>query len=268
VDVPRFDDRQLALPLGAAPRTAVVDPPAAPRRSRSKLLEEALISAIGAPIKLVLTDNKTSLLTQSVRDGVRTVRVHQMFLDADDEVRDALGEYAARGSKRAGRVVDAFIEAQDHLLGGADELPPDAHVGQFHDLLATYAVLNRRYFDDGIGAGLCWGQGGGFSGRSRTSITFGTYDYRAKRITVHPVLDQADVPDLVVARIVHHEMCHAAHPAEKTRGGRRVVHTKAFRRAEALFEGADEADAWLDENLDALLAFRPIGAKPTRRRRR
>lgn len=274
------DDRQLALPFAAAkaavavvePGPPRVAPPATPpapprRRSRSKLLAEALQATLGDDIKLVITDNRTSLLSQSRKEGDRVVRVHQMFLDAPDEVRAALAEYAAHGTKRAGLLVDAFIEENDHLLSGPLDLPPDAHLGKHHDLLPMFHVLNARYFADQIAADLTWGNDGAFRGRSRTSITLGSYDYRAKRITIHPVLDQGDVPEMCVARILHHEMCHAAHPAEETPGGRRIVHTRSFRAAEALFEGAAEADAWLDDNLDRLLAFKK-GKKAARKARR
>lgn len=227
------------------------------RVSRARLLEDAIKQQLGPQTRVVLTDARTVLASQSVKRGVRTVRLHQMFLDAPHDVRDALARFLVDGNRRAGKVVDAFIEDREHLLAlHADPLPPDAHEGENHDLLEIFHELNARYFDGRIEAELTWGSTGSFRGTSRQSITLGSYDYRAKRITIHPVLDQPLVPRRCVARILHHEMCHARHPAEETPSGRRVVHTRAFRREEARFEGAQEADAWLDANLDAILRYR------------
>lgn len=234
-------------------------PPQAPRRtvSKSRLLEEAIKARLGPATRVVLTDTRSVLLSQSVKAGVRTVRVHQLFLDAPDEVRDALGRYLSSGDRRAGALLDRFIEAQDHLLAlHASPISDDAHVGEHHDLGVILDELNALYFGGAIEADITWGQTGSFRGRSRRSITLGTYDYRAKRITIHPVLDQRQVPRVCVARIVHHEMCHARHPAERTASGRRVVHGRAFRLEEARFAQAREADAWFEDNLDALLRYR------------
>lgn len=266
----------------AAPTRAVVERPVVARPavqnvekvekrvSRTRLLEDAIKERLGPHTRVVLTDTRTVLASQSVKRGVRTVRLHQMFLDAPHDVRDALARFLVDGNRRAGKVVDAFIEDREHLLAlHADPLPPDAHQGENHDLLEIFQELNARYFDGAIEAELTWGSYGSFRGRSRQSITLGSYDYRAKRITMHPVLDQPLVPRLCVARILHHEMCHARHPAEETPNGRRIVHTAAFRREEARFEGAKEADAWLDANLDSILRYRERRStrRPSGRRR-
>ena len=113
-----------------------------------------------------------------------------------------------------------------------------------------------------ISADITWGAS---AGRRRTSITLGTYDDRASRIQIHPALDQAFVPRLCVARIVHHEMLHAKHPPSVGRDGRRVVHGAAFRKEETTFPGASEADVWFDLNLERLLRYRQ---KRTRSKKR
>jgi hypothetical protein len=188
-----------------------------------------------------------------------------MFLDAPPEVREATAVYLASGSKAAGTVVDAFIAAQGQLLElVVRPLQPDAHRGKTHDLLGFFDAINDRYFAGAITAEIGWGRSGRERRRARRSITFGSYDHRARRIVIHPVLDQAHVPGLVVARVVHHEMLHAKHGEERDRGGRRMVHGRAFRADEARFEQAAEADGWIEANMDALLRFRR-SASPKRR---
>ncbi len=244
-------------PVPAAMPPEATSPDRAP--SRTRLLVDAITVRLpGARVQL--TDNKTVLLSQSERDGVRLVRVHQMFLDAPTPVRDAVASFLAKGDRPSGRVVDAFIEERGHLLAGAGRaLKDDAHVGAVHDLLPMFRAINRRYFGDSVSAELGWGRAKALRGR-RTSITFGSWDQRSRRIVIHPVLDQGPVPALPVARVLHHEMLHAHHGERRDRRGRRVVHGAAFKAEEARFEGAHEADAWFDLHLEALLRWRPGSA--------
>lgn len=208
--------------------------------------------------KVLIVDTRSVLLSQAEREGQRVVRVHQMFLDADDDTRRAVAVYLATGAKGAGAVVDDFVKRRTHLLAyTARPLKNDAAKGQVHDLEPIYGALNERYFEGRIAAEIGWGLAGAPQRRSRRSITFGSYDHRARRITMHPVLDRAHVPLLVVARIVHHEMLHAKIGEARSPSGRRVVHSRQFRAEEATFEGAAEADAWLERHLDELLRWRP-----------
>jgi hypothetical protein len=225
--------------------------------SRTRRLVDAITSLIPGA-RVVLTDTRSVLLSQSERDGVRTIRVHQMFLEADDEVRRAVALYLATGNHRAGEVVDAFTKGRVHLLEWtARPFKDGAWRGAHHDLLVHYDAINARYFADRIVAEIGWSQAGAPTARRRSSITFGSYDHRARRIVIHPVLDAVHVPPIVVARIVHHEMLHAKHGEIITENGRRVVHSKAFRAEEATFHGAAEADRWIDTHLEALLRWRP-----------
>lgn len=247
-----------AAAVAAAPVLVVDSRPPAPKKpSRTR----ALIDAVQAHIpgaRIVITDNRTVLLSQQTKDGVRTIRVHQMFLDAPAPVLIAVGAYLAKGHKRDGAVVDAFVDAQSHLLSlAARPLAKDAHKGRIHDLLPMYLTLNDRYFGGTVDSELGWSQSGSPCRKKRRSITFGSYDARAKRIVLHPVLDQRDVPHLMVARVLHHEMVHAKIGDERGPSGQRIVHGRKFAAEEARFEGGGAADAWFDQHLDALLRWRP-----------
>ena len=259
--------RQLTLQFEprSTSTTSVSAAPSAPTAapvSRTKLLVDAVVAAQPGA-RVVITDNRTVLLSQATKDGVRVVRAHQMFLDAPAEVRLALGHYLAHGDRKSGKVVDGFVDAQSHLLElAARPLKDGAHRGDVHDLLPMFVDINAAYFKDGVDAEIGWSQAGKPTRRRRRSITFGSYDARAKRIVIHPVLDQPDVPVMAVARVVHHEMLHQIHEHEpRDRAGRRVVHSPRFRADEAKFHGAKEADAWFDKNLDALLRWRPGQAR-------
>ena len=240
-------------------RTSTPSSASSPPRptSQTRLLVDAIVAANpGARVRII--DARTRLLHTTERDGVRTFHVHKLFLDADDAERAAIARYLATGDRRAGAVVDALIRRQRFLLDfTADPLPPDAHVGRTHDLAVIRDDVNRAYFDGVLVAGITWAPPPRGPKDVRRSITYGTYDHRERRIAIHPALDDADVPALVVARVVHHELLHAKHGEDVDDGGRRVLHSKAFRADEALFRGAAEADAWLEQHLERMLAWRP-----------
>ena len=233
-------------------------PSTPPRRSKSKLLEDALVNEIGEPTQLILTDNRSLLLSTSRKKGALTARVHQMFLGGDASTFDAIARFLASGDPRAGKIIDAFVAQSGHLLDlHTAPLPKNAGKGRAHDLDEIFDDVNRAYFHSKMDAEITWGQAGTFAGRRRRSITLGSYDSRAHRITMHPALDHARVPKICVARVVHHEMLHIKHPTTVGKSGRRVVHSRAFRAEEATFLAAEEADAWIDANLESILRYRP-----------
>ncbi len=250
----------LTLQTPRAPTLAITATPATPKaQSKTKLIVDAILAVLPGA-RVLIVDTRSVLLSQSEKDGQRVVRVHQMFLDGDDEVRRAIAVYLATGSTAAGVVVDEFVKRRAHLLSfTARPLKDDAHRGRVHDLAPLFAAINERYFEGRIAAEIGWGMAGSPQRKSRRSITFGSYDHRARRITMHPVLDAPHVPVVVVARIVHHEMLHAKIGEARSPAGRRVVHSGQFRLEEATFHGAREADAWLDAHLDELLRWRPKG---------
>ena len=124
--------------------------------------------------------------------------------------------------------------------------------GVYHNLLELFEKLNRQYFNERIVATIRWGQRQKASRKS--SIVLGHYSDEKKRIVIHPSLDQAMVPTLCVERIIHHEMLHQVFPIRIVRG-RRQIHTREFKIAEAEFKGAKMVDKWLKANLDRILRF-------------
>ena len=251
---------QLSL-FGAVetPSKAADDPVVKPRSvaaeglSHSKKITETLRQYLGAEIKVVWTDNRTVLLSQGSGKNKNTLRMHQMFLDADLEVITAVGRYFKTGHKKSGAVVDAFIKSRSHLLMHHEgHLPLNTGKGTHHDLHVIQAALNRIYFNGRVELDIQWGSPRRHRKRRR-SIQLGSYDARIERITIHPALDKSFIPEICVARVVHHEMCHHVHPAQRSPSGRRLVHHAEFLEAERQFVGAEEADAWIDRNIDRIL---------------
>jgi hypothetical protein len=71
-------------------------------------------------------------------------------------------------------------------------------------------------------------------------------------IRIHPVLDHETVPDWFVGFVLYHELLHVVFPPEDSEG-RRLVHGRHFRRAEAAHPRYAQALAWEETHLPALL---------------
>lgn len=222
-----------------------------------------LAGALATPLaSLVLTDNRSTIL--SARPGRRglTLRVHWSFVDAPDEVVRALARVAAGGSERRSALAVVREHFRHHRMTSPAQRPrtePAAGSGQgsHFDLEAIRDRINGIYFEDRLGVAIAWGRVPvrRRRPRRRRTIHLGTYRPDLGLVRVHPVLDRAAVPLFVVESVVHHEMLHADLPVTVV-AGRRRLHTPEFRRRERLFADHDRAQAWIDEHLDRLLEAR------------
>jgi len=86
----------------------------------------------------------------------------------------------------------------------------------------------------------------------RRSIKMGSFAVEDRVIRIHPLLDQADVPDYFIAWIVFHEMLHGKHDVVR-KGRRRIFHSAAFIADERAYPDSERAAAWERANLDRLL---------------
>ncbi len=117
--------------------------------------------------------------------------------------------------------------------------------GEVYDLAAIFDDLNDRYFAGEMPRPvLTW------SAR-KTYRILGHHDAHHDHIAISRSLDSQNVPRYVVEYVVFHEMLHIAHPARHV-GGRKHVHTPAFKRDERKFEHFDAAERWISENVRRL----------------
>ncbi len=229
---------------------------AEPRAHRNTIRQISVVlhDALGDPVDLEITDNRTVMISTRRRRGRQEVRLHRMFLDAPDAVLGALGRYVGRRNRAAGVVLDQFIADRLEQL---PPMPPKRRVrirtlGACHDLAAMFAQLAPLFPEPMADCRITWGAWGKRKRRRQRTIQLGTYLPDEKLIRVHPVLDQAWVPDYYVASVVFHEMLHHAIPAKRV-GGRRVYHGKDFRTRERGFVYHDQAEAWEKQNLTKIL---------------
>jgi hypothetical protein len=243
-------DRQLDL---FAPR---LWPRELQRDSASRLADE-LAALLDEGVRLVVHDNRSTMVSYRRGPGLVEYRVHHMFLDAPPEVVGALADFAASRSvagrrRAAGDRIDAYVRSHRARIAA----PRPARVvsrGSTHDLQAIFDRLNATWFEGRIEARIGWGAVQGR--RRRRTIKTGVYVQDARLIRIHRALDRPEVPEMYVAMVVFHEMLHQAVPAIEG-DGRRIVHGAEFRRRERAYPDYARARAWEEAHLHLLLAPR------------
>jgi hypothetical protein len=221
-------------------------------------LADALASMLAEGVRLVVHDNRSTMVSYRRGDRFVLYRVHHMFLDAPAEVVRALAEFASPGRgvaarrRAAGDRIDAFVRAHRARIAAPRPVRVQPR-GQIHDLQAIFDRLNAAHFGGVIEARISWGAVHGT--RRRRTIKTGVYVQDSRLIRIHRALDRPEVPELYVAMVVFHEMLHQAVPAYE-QDGRRVVHGSEFRRRERAYPDYERARAWEEAHLHLLLAPR------------
>lgn len=219
---------------------------------KAEHLARRLSLVLGIPVRLSVTDNKSTMVSFRRAPNSLRLRLHHMFLDAPESVVNAVADYAGRGRAAAGPLLDDYIRVRQPLIRketqeGGEGLVPR---GRCFDLRAIFDRLNETYFQGGIQATIGWGRKS--LRRRRRSIRLGVYDHQTREIRIHPALDRPEVPAFFVEFIVFHEMLHQLFPSAD-RSGRRVHHPRAFRDREKAFPFYGAAIRWEKQNLGVLL---------------
>lgn len=226
-------------------------------------LAGALGRFLDAKLTLHVHDNRSTMVSFQRKPGHVDLRVHHMFLRADENTVRALAEYARSGSKQAGDVLDEFVERHQSAIRAQD--PSTTRVleakGKTHDLRCLFDELNRGYFNGAVDAKIGWSRK--TTSASRRSVRLGAYFEKNRTILIHPSLDAPHVPRVFVAFVVYHEMLHQAVPAERSARGRRNVHPPEFRRRERLFLQYAEARRLERRHLAMLLSASARAADET-----
>jgi hypothetical protein len=235
--------------------------PAGPRlfvhEGARQALERRLELALAGPVKLAVTDNLRRMVSQTRARGTLRVRVHMMFLGAEERVRQALVEYVARGDRRASEIVGRYIEANLHRIRASRPVTrPLRTRGRVHDLGAVLSSVSAEYFVGMPGEVLVtWGRRTRPAREKRDAIKLGSYSAEERLIRVHPVLDRKWVPRYFLSYIVYHELLHHVIPAG-TSGKRDTVHPPELLRREREFKHYERAIAWEARHLGRLLRAR------------
>ncbi|WP_407692923.1 hypothetical protein [Pyxidicoccus xibeiensis] len=235
-----------------APRMLTLSPTREELWTRAESLAWRLSAELGMPVRLSVTDNRSTMVSFRRGGNALALRLHHMFLDAPEPVVRAVADYAGRGHRGAGGILDEYIRGQQPRIRQVRrETDADLNArGRCFDLQALYDGVNAAHFQGLIQARIGWGRMP--PRRRRKSIRLGVYDHQTREIRIHPALDSPEVPAFFVEFIVFHEMLHQLFPSN-ARGGRRVHHPRAFRERERTFPHYAAALRWERENLGVLL---------------
>ncbi len=243
------------------------------RKRILKLLADALRmeleSASGRTIVLVITNNTSNMMSIAVDPETTStrLRLHHMFLDAPEDVREALVHRVKHpGSRKYGECLRSFIASRTHLIRQVRPTPARTDTkGAVYDLRPIFDELNATYFDGNLDVAITWGRKTSSAGRS---IRFGSYYEATKLIRIHRRLDQSFVPIFVVRYIVYHEMLHAHLGLCRNEKGRRQIHSRTFKNIEQAYPEYRQAVSWIEnsDNLDKILDNRKGKRKKKYRR--
>jgi hypothetical protein len=219
--------------------------------AHAEVLARRISGDLGVPVRLAVTDNRSTMVSFRRGPSALRLRVHHMFLEAPDRVVRAIADYAGRGRSGAGLLLDDYIRGRQPLIRQDRDLDSRLNArGRCFDLQDVFDRLNRDHFQGGIQAKVGWGRMPGR--RRRKSIRLGVYDHQTREIRIHPALDRPEVPAFFVDFIVFHEMLHQLFPSALSRG-RRNHHPRAFRDREKAFPKYAAALKWEKQNLRILL---------------
>ncbi len=198
------------------------------------------------PFRVSFHDNSSTMISSRFCHGMLHIRLHHMFLDANDMDLKALASYL-RGSRKGSVRLDRFIQQNQNkvkrkILGTSR--------GDCYDLNLIRNALNRCYFNPPLDVTVVWGSRTNV--RRRRSIRLGSYAFDDRVVRIHPVLDSNKVPAYVVVSVVHHEMLHHA-LGMSMKNGKRLLHPPEFKQKEKLYVHYRRAEDWIRKNLSKLL---------------
>ena len=223
--------------------------------ARASEWSRVLADRLGQRVRLVVTDNRSSMLSARPRGDRLEVRLHHMFLTAEESILEAVGNYLGGDDPLSAKIIDRFVEEhRSRFIAPGRPQSALKSEGRHHDLRAIVDDLAQRHFGGRVDVRITWGKRVQPKRRQR-SLQLGTYLPEEQLIRVHPVLDQPWVPGFFVEAVVFHELLHHDMPAV-VRDGRRHYHTRAFRKRERSFEFHAAAEQWQKENLWRLLRGR------------
>lgn len=235
-----------------------------------------LAAEMGRTVRVRFGRARHNVVVARPGKGALDVRLNAGFAEAPAEVRTALARWlrSGRRARRACSVLDEWIETHLTLPQGP-EARQQARIhdprGEHHDLEELGRELREQEIgEDTLSAErwpeLAWGSRR--RTRARRSLHLGSYEPDLGLVRIHAVLDQAAVPRFFVRYVLFHELLHAAVPARRGRGGRRVFHGPEFARRERAYPDYERAIAWQDENVERLIRSARTGKSMSARVRR
>jgi len=216
--------------------------------------QQQLEREIGKTLKLRINDNRSTMLSVKWEPNCTRVSIHKFFLEAPQNVMDALACYIRRDDKKMAPEVKLFIEENVKKLDYSYRLDTNKleMQGRIYNLTEMMKEINYRYFENKLDLNITWF--GNPRKRNRSRITFGLYNDALRLVKINRLLDNPKFPDYIVSYVIYHEMLHHVCPAYIDEKGRNRIHTKEFHRRETQFHNFGLAQKWIKENINNFFA--------------
>lgn len=207
--------------------------------------QEDLENRLGTKLFLKINDNRSTMLSVKWEPDCTKVSLHRMFLQAPQNIMQALTCYLRGEHKNLSPSIKAYIEDNLQKLDYSHELDLSKMQtsGQVYDLRAIFDALNAEYFENKLKLHITWF--GKKQNRSRNRITFGLYYDPLKLIKINRMLDQSYFPAYFVNYVIYHEMLHYVCPTYVDEKGQKHIHSKEFKAREKKFKDFDLAQKWM-----------------------
>ncbi|NGX42750.1 MAG: hypothetical protein K940chlam7_01037 [Chlamydiae bacterium] len=221
-----------------------------PLSSFQKQLEDDLQNSV----KFTINDNRSTMLSVKWEPHCTKVSLHRFFLNAPENVLNALAGYIKRKDRKIAPAVKTFIEENLNKLDYSQVVnPAKLHVqGETYHLKQLLGDLNQEYFDNTLKLNITWF--GKRVQRNRSQVTFGLYHRPLKLIKINRLLDSPKFPPYLVTYVIYHEMLHHVCPSYFDEKGKHRIHNKEFKMLEKKFRHYHEAKQWIEQNRERLFA--------------
>lgn len=218
-------------------------------------LQKKLEYSSGLKLKLKINDNRSTMLSVKWEPDYAKVSLHRMFLNAPQNVMDALACYLNRQDKIIAPMVKAFIEDKLNTLDYSELVDTTKlySQGNVYNLQHIYNEINKEYFNSKLNLYITWF--GKPIRKCRSRVTFGLYHDSLRLIKVNRLLDSPSFPDYFVAYVIYHEMLHHICRPYYDANGFHHIHTKEFKEREAVFRHFDLAQDWVKKNRENFFLY-------------
>ena len=210
--------------------------------------QKQLERAANRKVKLRINDNHSTMLSVKWEPDCTKVSMHRMFLEAPQNIMDAVACHIRKKNSVVAPKVKAYIEDKLRTLDYSHEIDKEglSTKGNVYDLQEMFDEINATYFKNSVKLMITWF--GNPSHRSRTKVTFGLYYEPLRLIKIHRMMDRRFFPEYFVKFVIYHEMLHHVSPSYYDEKGRHKIHTKEFKELEKKFIDYERAEAWLEKH--------------------
>ena len=168
------------------------------------------------------------------------IKAHEGFINAPDEIKHALIMATISRSAQYRQKLLTFHRSKEFQLvvfslEQYKSISRIASHGHAIDLLPVFEKINRQFFKNQISpTHLLWSRG-------KSIRRLGTFQLETNTITISRIFDDPKAPILALEYVLYHEMLHKFLGLKES-NGKRYAHTSEFKKAEANFPNAKQAE--------------------------